>query len=503
MIVAKRITVSAHRDLLFAAILLACGIVPFVLVSVASGFPPTCRLYHEAFHAVMETLGCMMALGIAGFLLMRQGEKGNEYKLWPACAMLSMAILDAFHASVAPGREFIGLHSTAQFIGGALMALIWLPERFARTTLAKHLPKVIAGACGLFGVVTVLFPEILPAMTSGERFAFAPQALNVAGGALFLAGLTYFARRFCCEGDNTLLLFTAYCLLFAVAGLTFRLSGIWGVGWWLSHVVRLGAYVVAFGYVSINTSAEYLRLTQIQRELEELNGRLEYAIAELTRANKELRDFAHIAAHDLKTPLRAVTTLADWISTDCADKLDEPGKEHVRLLVTKARHMAALIDDILKYSRLGRETAEKQALDLNAIVPAVVAEIAPPESIRVSVDGRLPTVTCGKTHIVQIFQNLIGNAVKYTGKCAVAQIEVGSLDQQAERVYFVRDNGVGFDMKYADKLFGVFQRLHSDHEFEGTGIGLATAQRIIERHGGRIWAEGEVGQGATFYFTLP
>ncbi len=628
MRIAKRITVSPHRDLLFALLLLACGIVPFVFISVASGFPPMCRLYHEAFHAVMETLGCMMALGIAGFLLMRQGEKGNEHKLWPACAMLSMAILDAFHAGVAPGREFVGLHSVAQFVGGVLMASIWLPEQFTRTQMARQLPKLLAGACAFFGIVTVLFPEILPPMTSGERFTFAPQFLNLAGGVLFLAGLAYFARRFCLEGDNTHLLFIAYCLMFGVAGLTFRLSGLWGVGWWLSHVLRLGAYVVAFGYVSINTSAEYLRLArteetlrrlaaivessddaiigetldgtieswnpgaesiygysaeevrgqpglllvpadrldeevkilakikdgqrvdcfetvrrkrsgglidvslricpiedlrggtigvstiarditerkQAEKELEELNERLEFAVEELTRANKELQDFAHIAAHDLKTPLRAITTLAEWISVDYAEKLDDQGKEHVRLLVTKAKQMAALIDDILRYCRLGRETAGKSGnsarLDLNAIVSAVVTEIAPPENIRVSVESGLPTVTCPKTHIIQIFQNLVGNAVKYMDK-PDGWITVGCVEQDAFWRFSIADNGPGIERRYFEKIFEMFQTLAPREGVESNGIGLSIVKKLVELNGGRVWVESTPGQGSTFFFTLP
>ncbi len=282
----KRITVSPHSDLLFATILLVCGIVPFVFISVAGGFPATCQLYHEAFHAVMETLGCMMGLGIAGFLLMRQGEKGNAYKLWPACAMLSMSILDAFHASVAPGREFVFLHSAAQFAGGALIAMSWLPERFAGKPIVRKLPKVLAAACGLFGIMVLLLPEMLPAMMDDGRFTFLPQFLNLAGGVLFLAGLTYFARRFCRDRDNTHLLFIAYCLLFAVAGLTFRYSVLWGVGWWLSHVVRLGAYVVAFAYVSLNSSAEYLHLGQTIAKHKQAEQQLTDYMTSLKRAKE-------------------------------------------------------------------------------------------------------------------------------------------------------------------------------------------------------------------------
>jgi PAS domain-containing protein len=264
MSVAKREPGVWHSNFLFTVILLICGIIPFVSISLASGFPLTWQLKHEAFHAVMETLGCMLALGIAGFLLMRQGEKGNEYKLWLACSMLSMAILDAFHASVAPSREFICLHSTAQFIGGVLIALIWLPERLAQTRIAKQLPKALVAAAGLFGIISLVFPDILPTMMSNGRFTFVPQMLNITGGVLFFVGLAYFAHRFSRDHDTTHLLFTAYCLMFAVSGVTFGLSGLWGAGWWLSHLIRLGAYVVAFSYVSINTAAEYLRLTQTE-----------------------------------------------------------------------------------------------------------------------------------------------------------------------------------------------------------------------------------------------
>jgi signal transduction histidine kinase len=545
--IAKRLTVSPHSDLLFAAILLVSGVVPFVLVSVAGGFPASCQFHQEAFHAVMETLGCMMALGIAGFLLIRQAEAGNEYTLWPACAMLSMAILDAFHASVAPGREFVCLHSVAQFVGGVLIAMIWLPERYAKAALARELPKALAAACGLFGILSLLFPDSLPAMLDHGQFTFIPQLLNLTGGVLFLAGLAYFARRFsigrpvsrpsprlrsgqawprrieavpasnrglearetCGGRDNMHLLFTAYCLLFAVAGLTFRLSGLWGVGWWLSHVVRLAGYVVAFAYVSINTSAEYLRLTETiaereraEKKLEELNKHLESAVDDLERANKELQNFAHIAAHDLKTPLRAIGTLAAWLSMDYADKFDEQGKEQVGLLVTKAKQMTALVDDILRYSRLGREASKAEPVDLNAVVSAVLAEVAPPQTIEVSLDDPLPTLLCGRTHLVQIFQNLIGNAVKYMGK-PEGRVRVGCTARDGFWTFSVSDDGPGIERRYFEKIFQMFQTLGPRDGLESTGIGLAIVKKLVELNGGRVWVESQPGEGTTFFFTLP
>jgi PAS domain S-box-containing protein len=264
MYVAKGSIRQGHSNSLFICILLVCGLIPFVTISLASKIPPTWKLNHEPFHAVLEILGCMMALGITAFLLMRQGEKGNEYKLWLACSMLTMAIIDAFHASAAPGREFIWLRATAQFIGGLLITLIWLPERLARKRTAQQLPKAFAAAAGLFGVISLVFPGILPTIISNGRFISVSEMLNLAGGVLFFTGVIYFAHRFCRKQDTTCLLFTAYCLMFAVSGVTYRLSGLWGAGWWLSHLVRLGAYVIAFGYVSASATAEYVRLTHAE-----------------------------------------------------------------------------------------------------------------------------------------------------------------------------------------------------------------------------------------------
>ena len=537
----RHMAVSRRSDMLFAAILLISGVVLFVAISAARSFPAAWQLKHEALHAVMETLGCMMALGIASFLLMRQGEEGNAYKLWPACAMLSMAILDAFHASAAPGREFVFLHSAAQFIGGVLITMTWLPERFARKPFAAGLPKVLAAGCGLLGIVSLLLPEILPAMMSNGGFAFAPQLLNIVGGILFLAGVAYFARRFCRDRENTGLLFTAYCLLFAAAGLTFRLSGLWGVGWWLSHLIRLGAYVVAFGSVSIGTSADYRRILRTEEALrkahDELESRVEQRTAELARANvalgseiaerekaecamkdlneylesnlqkleranQELQEFAYIAAHDLKTPLRGIGTLAHWISTDYAEKFDQQGKEQVRLLATRAKRMSDMIDGILRYSSLGRAQPDKEPVDLNAVLSEVVAGISPPEHIEVRIAGLLPTLTFERTQAVQIFQNLIGNAVKYMDKPR-GLISVGCVEREGAWTFSVSDNGPGIHEKYFEKIFKMFQTLAPRDGSESTGIGLAIVKKIAELNGGKVCVESKPGEGSTFFFTLP
>ncbi len=515
MTAGKRITVSLHSDLLFATILLVSGVVPFIFISMAGGFPATCQLYHEAFHAVMETLGCMMALGIAGFLLMRQSEEGNEYKLWPACSMLSMAILDAFHASVSPGREFVFLHSASQFVGGVFIAMIWLPSTFAMTRFARELPKIVAVFCGLLGILSFLVPDMLPTMMNNGRFTFVPQFLNLAGGVLFLVGLAYFARRFssgspndCRNRDNTHLLFTAYCLLLAVAGLTFRLSGLWGVGWWLSHIVRLGAFVVAFGYVSVNSAVEYQRLIQAiaerkraEKELEQSNKDLESAVKDLEIANQELQNFAHIAAHDLKAPLRSIGTLAGWISKDYADKFDKEGKENIELMTAKAKQMSVLVDDILRYSKVGKEDFRKEPVALNAVVSSVINEVVP-KNVEVDIADELPILMCGKTHVLQIFQNLIGNAVKYIDK-PDGRIRIGCTKQDGFWQFSIADNGPGIERKNFEKIFQMFKTLKHRDGVESTGIGLAIVKKLVELNGGKVWVESEYCEGSTFFFTLP
>jgi len=241
---------------------------------------------------------------------------------------------------------------------------------------------------------------------------------------------------------------------------------------------------------------------QAEQELEKLNKDLESAVWELRRANKELQEFAYITAHDLKTPLRGIGTLADWISTDYADKFDDEGKKQVRLLVGKAKQMSALIDDILQYSRLGHTNPETRPVDLNTALSEVIAGIDPPENIVISVENELPLLMCEKTQIIQVFQNLLSNAVKYMDK-PEGQIKVGCVEQDGFWKFSVADNGPGIDEKYFKKIFKIFQTLSPDDRVDSTGIGLSIVKKIVELNSGIVWVESEPGQGSTFFFTVP
>jgi DNA-binding response OmpR family regulator len=225
---------------------------------------------------------------------------------------------------------------------------------------------------------------------------------------------------------------------------------------------------------------------------------------ELKLKNEELESFSYSVAHDLRAPLRSIDGFSLALLEDCGDKLNDEEKEHLRYVRESTQQMARLIDDLLALSRVTRGELDRTETNVSALARNVIGRLrraAPERKIETIVADGL-AAHCDDRLVTAAFENLIGNAWKFTGKSGNPRIEIGATDDKPP-VYFVRDNGVGFDMAYAHKLFGVFQRLHRADEFEGTGIGLANVRRIIQRHGGRTWAEGAVGQGATFFFSLP
>lgn len=236
----------------------------------------------------------------------------------------------------------------------------------------------------------------------------------------------------------------------------------------------------------------------------ELEQRVQQRTAQLEAANQELESFSYSVSHDLRAPLRAINGFSKILTEDFSAELTPTAQGFLRKISVAGGQMGHLIDDLLDLSRLGRKPLAFQRLDLNRVVQAVLETLALEMANRQIewVRAELPPARVDPVLIQQVYLNLVGNALKYSRKRELARIEIGSLTQNGEIVYFVRDNGAGFEMQYAERLFGVFQRLHREEDFEGTGIGLAIVQRIIQRHGGRVWAEGVVNQGATFYFTV-
>jgi signal transduction histidine kinase len=244
---------------------------------------------------------------------------------------------------------------------------------------------------------------------------------------------------------------------------------------------------------------------EVRRRNEQLEGRVRQRTAELEAANQELEAFTYSVSHDLRAPLRQVDGFVRLLVEQFRDRLDPTAQHYLRRIQEGAHQMGRLVDDLLNFARVGRQDLHPRLTVLNEVVEDILddpsLEVAGRE-IDWRIDRHLPTVECDPGLIRVVLTNLLSNAVKYTRPRKRAVIEIGHALERGEAVLFVRDNGVGFDMRYADKLFGVFQRLHRAEEFEGTGVGLATVQRIVHKHRGRIWVEAELDRGATFYFTL-
>lgn len=237
----------------------------------------------------------------------------------------------------------------------------------------------------------------------------------------------------------------------------------------------------------------------------ELETRVSERTAQLESANKELEAFSYSVSHDLRAPLRAIAGFSTMLVEDHAQDLDPEGQRKLDVIIRETRRMSTLIDDLLAFSRLGRKVMQLAELDMTELAQTTFDSLneqrpGPPVEFKL---GSLPSGQGDRTLIGQVWANLLSNALKFSAYQARPQIEVNAISDQNEHIYFVRDNGAGFDPRYQAKLFEVFQRLHHDSEFPGTGVGLALVQRIVSRHGGRVWAEGKPGAGATFYFTLP
>jgi len=253
------------------------------------------------------------------------------------------------------------------------------------------------------------------------------------------------------------------------------------------------------------TARDVTEPKQAHQQIAHLNEALRHRAAELEAANKELEAFSYSVSHDLRAPLRHLGGFVDLLRRRALDTLDEKSKQHLANIAGSAQQMGRLVDDLLSFSRMARAEMRQHRISLDRLVGEVRAELrreAKDRDVQWKV-GALPDVYGDAPMLRVAILNLLGNALKYTRPRQPAIIEVGAEANESEHTIFVRDNGVGFDMRYVAKLFGVFQRLHYEDEFEGAGIGLASVRRIVGRHGGRTWAEGKEGEGATFYFTLP
>ena len=296
-------------------------------------------------------------------------------------------------------------------------------------------------------------------------------------------------------------IFLAFGVFIVACGFTHFMEVItlWKPLYWLSGYVK-----VITAAASVMTALVLPPLVPKIVAMTKAAARSEKIQAELLASNRELEAFSYSVSHDLRTPLRAIDGFSQSVLEECGDKMDEQGKADLQRVRAAAKRMGMLIDDLLTLARTARAEMSHERIDLSSLAREIAARLqsaCPERKAKFMIAPNL--VVEGDPGLLRIaLENLLGNAWKFTRGKPQAVIELGVEQQEREKIYFVRDNGAGFDMQYAGKLFGPFQRLHNDADFAGTGVGLATVQRIIDRHGGRIWANASVDQGATFYFVL-
>jgi PAS domain S-box-containing protein len=405
------------------------------------------------------------------------------------------------------------LTTTAIIFGGALAvgaliiaARIILSEASQRTRMAESLRDSEERLRLTIGSVTDY--AIIQLNPQGEIISWNPGAERIKGYTEAEIARQHFSRFYTAEAiaDNV----PTRALATAAAEGRFHEEG-WrlrkgGERFWASVVINAvrDPRGRLLGFVKL--TRDLTQLKNAQERIQHLNDDLRQRAAALETANRELEAFSYSVSHDLRAPLRHIDGFANLLAKHADAKLDDQAKRFLATISRSARQMGELIDDLLAFSRIGRTPLRIETVDHAQLVRDVIAEGHYDETRQIHWEiGDLPSGHGDAAMLRQVWRNLIDNAVKYTGRASSPRIKIaGSLDpERQETVYCIEDNGVGFDMAYADKLFGVFQRLHGPSDFEGTGIGLANVRRIVARHDGRTWAEGEIDRGAKFYFALP
>ena len=364
-----------------------------------------------------------------------------------------------------------------------------------------------AGTLGAAFALTLLATagnDILPVIMSGNRDAAGKFVVATGTWALSLAALWMLWRRKPHSLLDLWLMVVTIAWVFDVALAAVLNAGRFDLGWYAGRAYGLLASTFVLVVLLLENGVLYARLVEAHARERADRRLVEKKTVELMELNKELDAFSYSVSHDLRAPLRAIDGYARILEEDCAEALNAEGRRLLGVVRASAHRMGQLIEDLLVLSRTGRQQPERRPLDMERLAREVARELAAEKDPEPVVEvSALPQAEGDAGLLRQVWTNLIGNGLKYSGKRERPMVKIGGRVEGGESVFWVRDNGVGFDMRYAERLFGAFQRLHRAEDFPGTGVGLAIVQRVIARHGGRVWAEGRPGEGACFYFSLP
>ena len=484
---------------------------------------------HEPFHASVEMAGGMIALVVASMLMsLERLRAGTTYNVWIAGALVGMGVLDGMHAMEHAGQAFVWLHSTATLLGGLLFVLVWLPAEWQRK--AAWWPGAVLCGALVFGAVSMLWPDVMPRMVVNKLFTPWAKGLNIIGGTLLFAAAVRLVLTYRRTKNVDDLLFCLHCTLFGAAAIMFEQSQLWDLPWWGWHLLRLIAYGVALWFVfeadlrtaiqlqeraatearvaALEENADALEAQRIAavdlaEQADVARQQAEAAKNALERSNSDLQQFAYIASHDLQEPLRAVSGYCQLLEMKLGDDPDEEVRTFLGHATDGATRMQSLINSLLDYARVETAGKDFELVDVNEAVSEALANLkvaVEESSAEVSLEG-MPTVSGDRDQLVRLFQNLIGNAIKFRGD-APPRVRVAAQERADHWLFCVSDNGIGIEPKHAERIFMIFQRLHTRTDYPGTGLGLAITKRIVERHGGKIWLESQAGAGSDFLFTI-
>jgi len=457
------------------------------------------RWQHLPIHSSIEMLGTAIALWVAWTLIsVNNHQEGTSYNLRIAAALIAMGLLDGFHALWHVGNEFVWLHSLATLFGGAAFASILIDRKKIPLPNSQIFSLFIALSI-FVGLWPLFAPNSIPAMTNSEGFSLAAKSINILGGILFLVAGAKLFITFKRTHKTDDFLFCLHCILFGSAAIMFEQSKLWDLAWWGWHILRFLAYGVALIFI-IQTE-----IRMRQNFIEKLEDKVQERTNALSQANKRLERFASMASHDLKEPLRTISSFSGLLNAKLESQLDESSKRHLQFINDGARHGLALVDDIMQLSKNAKQAFSIEAVHITDILEQVKnqnAKLFKDKNAEIELINEPPELCSNANLLYQICSNLISNGIKYNDSPKPKVSIIINEKPEHWEVDF-KDNGIGIKEEHFKLIFEEFSRLHAKGKYQGTGLGLATCMDIAKRMGGDLTVQSEVGQGSTFTLSWP